>query len=62
MLCLGRSFKLSIKEKAGLDEQTNIAKSLIPSTFEEETSFLDEDGMSKLKDHYMAYYGKVNSF
>ena len=59
VLCLGRSFKLLIKEKAGLDEQTDIAKSLIPSTFEEETSFLDEDGMSKLKDHYMAYYRQM---
>jgi hypothetical protein len=47
---LGWSFKLLIKEKAGLDEQTNLAKSLIPSTFEEDTSFLDEDGMSKIKE------------
>jgi hypothetical protein len=27
VLCLGRSFKLSIKENAGLDEQTDIVKS-----------------------------------
>jgi hypothetical protein len=59
VLCLGRSFKLLIKEKAGLDEQTDVAKSLIPSTLEEETSFLDEDGMSKLKEHYMAYYWQM---
>jgi hypothetical protein len=59
VLCLGRSFKLLIKEKAGLDEQADIAKSLIPSSFEEETSFLDEDGMSKLKEHYMAYYRQM---
>jgi hypothetical protein len=60
VLCfLGRSFKLLIKEKAGLDEQTGVVKSLIPSTFEEETSFLDEDGMSKLKEHYMAYYWQM---
>jgi hypothetical protein len=59
VLCLGRSFKLIIKEKAGLDEQTDIAKSLIPSTFEEETSFLDEEGMSKLKEYYMASYWKM---
>jgi hypothetical protein len=58
-LCLGRSFKLLIKEKAGLDEQTDIAKSLIPSTFEEETSFLDKDGMSKLKKYYMSSYWKM---
>jgi hypothetical protein len=38
VLCLGRSFKLLIKEKAGLDEQTDVAKSLIPFTFEEESS------------------------
>jgi hypothetical protein len=59
LLCLGRSFKLLIQEKAGLDEQTDIAKSLIPSTFEEETSFLDEDGMSKLKEYYMAHYRQM---
>ena len=59
VLCLGRSFKLLIKEKAGRDEQTDVAKSLIPSTFEEETSFLDEDGMSKLKEYYMASYWKM---
>jgi hypothetical protein len=59
VLCLGRSFKLLIKENAGLDEQTDVAKSLIPSTFEEETSFLDEDGMSTLKEYYMANYWKM---
>jgi hypothetical protein len=59
VLCLGRSFKLLIKEKAGLDEQTDIAKSLIQSTFEEETSLLDKDGMSKLKEYYMARYWKM---
>ena len=59
VLCLGWSFKFLIKEKAGLDELTDEAKSLIPSTFEEETSFLDEDGMSKLKEYYMANYWKM---
>jgi hypothetical protein len=59
VLCLGRSLKLLIKGKAGLVEQIDIEKSLIPSTFEEETSFLDEDGMSKLKEHYMASYWKM---
>jgi hypothetical protein len=59
VLCMRRSFKLLVKEKAGLDEQTDVAKSLIPSTFEEETSFLDEDGMSTLKEYYMASYWKM---
>jgi hypothetical protein len=59
VLCLGRSFKLLIKEKAGLNEQTGVVKSLIPSTFEEETSFLHEDGMSKLNEHDMAYYWQM---
>jgi hypothetical protein len=59
VLCLGRSFNLLIKENAGLDEQTDVAKCLIPSTFEEENSFLDEDGMSKLKEYYMANYWKM---
>jgi hypothetical protein len=58
VLCLGQSFALLIKEKAGLDEQTDIAKSLIPFIFEEETSFFDEDGMSKLKEFYMSSYWK----
>jgi hypothetical protein len=48
-----------MKEKAGLDEQTDVAKSLIPFTFEEEISFLDEDGMSKLEEYYMASYWKI---
>jgi hypothetical protein len=61
VLYLGRSFELLIKEKAGLDEQTDVAKSLIPSTFEDETSFLDEDGMSKLKEYYMASYWKMRN-
>jgi hypothetical protein len=60
LLCLGRSFKLLIKEKAGLDEQTGVAKSLIPSTFEKETRFLDEDGMSNLKEYYIAYYRQMS--
>jgi hypothetical protein len=52
--CLGRCFKLLIKEKAGLYEQKDVAKSLISSIFEEETSFLNADGTFKLKEHYMA--------
>jgi hypothetical protein len=59
VLCMGRSFKLLIKENVGLDEQTYVAKSLIPAIFEGETSFLDEDGMSKLKEYYMANYWKM---
>jgi hypothetical protein len=59
LLRLGRSFKLLTKENAGLDELIDVAKSLIPSTFEKETSFLDEDGMSKLKEYYMANYWKM---
>ena len=59
VICLGCSFKLLIKENAGLDELTDVAKSLIPSIFEEETSFLDEDGMSRLKEHYMASYWRM---
>jgi hypothetical protein len=59
VLCLGRSFMLLVKGKAGLDEQTALAMSLILSTFEEETMFLDEDGMSKLKDYYMTFYWKM---
>jgi hypothetical protein len=42
-----------------LDERIDVAKSLIPSTFEEETSFLDADSMTKLKEHYMACYWQI---
>jgi hypothetical protein len=54
---LGGSFKLLIKENAGRDE--DVAKSLIPSTFEEETSFLDEDRMSKQEVYYIVNYWKM---
>jgi hypothetical protein len=56
---LGKVFKLFIKEKSTLDEHIDVAKSLIPSTFEEETKPLDEDGMSKLMDYYMTFYWRM---
>jgi hypothetical protein len=44
-----------------MDEQTDVAKCLNPSIFEEETSFLDEDGMNMLKEYYTASYWKMRN-
>jgi hypothetical protein len=49
-------FQICNKEKTGLEEQADVVKSVITSSFEEATSFLDADGMSKLKEHYLVCY------
>jgi len=59
VLCLGKCFKMLIKEKSGLDEYTDVTEKLIPSTFEEETNLLNADGISTLKGHYMTYYWQI---
>jgi hypothetical protein len=38
-------FQLSIEEKYGLDDPIEVPDKLMPSTFEEETNFLDSDIM-----------------
>ena len=58
-LCLGKCFKIQIKEKYGLDEHTDVTEKLIPSTFEEETNLLNEDGILNLKGHYMTHYWQI---
>jgi hypothetical protein len=37
-ICLGKCFKMIIKEKYRLDNDADVAEQLIPSTFEEETN------------------------
>jgi hypothetical protein len=60
VLCLGKCFQISIREKFGLKEDVGIAEQQIPTTFNEETDFLGEDNMSSLKRHYMSCYWKVH--
>ena len=59
VICLGKCFKILIKEKSGLDEHANVTEKLIPSTFEEETNLLNTDGISILKNHYMTHYWHI---
>ena len=55
VLCLGKCFKLLIKEKYDL-ENDKVPEELIPSTFSEEDAFLDPNNMVILKRHYIKYY------
>jgi hypothetical protein len=59
VLCLGKCFKILIKEKSGLDEHENVTEKLIQSTFEEETNLLNADGISILKGHHMTHYWQI---
>jgi hypothetical protein len=56
ILCLGKCFKLVLKEIHGLGEHDNIPMKLIPSTFSEENTFLDADNLLILKRHYLKCY------
>ena len=49
VLCLGKCFQILIKEKSGLNQDQVLQEQLIPSTFQEETDFLDEGSMLLLK-------------
>jgi hypothetical protein len=42
VLCLGKSFLNLIKENHGLNEDDLIAEHMIPTTFNEETEFLND--------------------
>jgi hypothetical protein len=55
ILCLGKYFKLVLKEIHGLGEHDDIPIKLIPSTFSEENTFLDAGNLLILKHHYMSY-------
>jgi hypothetical protein len=59
VLCLGKSFQISIREKYGLKENNDVTDQLIPSTFNEETDFLSGNNMDVLKRHYMKCYWEV---
>ena len=56
VLCLGKCFQIFIKEKSGLNQDQVLQELLIPSTFQEETYFLDEGSMLLLKNHYVGCY------
>jgi hypothetical protein len=53
ILCLGKCFKLVLKEIHGLGENADIPGQLFPSTSSEENTILDADNMLILKLHYM---------
>jgi hypothetical protein len=42
LLCLGKGFQISIREKYGLKENDDVTDQFIPSTFNVETDFLAE--------------------
>ena len=50
---------LLIKEKFELDENFGVQDTLIPTTFEEETNFLDSETMLRSKRHYMTHYWQL---
>jgi hypothetical protein len=60
VLCLGKHFQISVREKCGLKEDDDIAEQQIPTAFNEETDFLSEDNMNILKLHYMPCYWKAH--
>jgi hypothetical protein len=48
-----------IKENNGLLEDYVIAEHMFPTTFNEETEFLSDHNLKRLKSHYMTFYWKV---
>jgi hypothetical protein len=48
VVCLGKCFKTLIQDKFGLDADVDVAEQIIPSTFEEETNFLNTDNIETL--------------
>jgi hypothetical protein len=58
VLCLGKSFLNLIKENYGLHEDDVIAEHMIPTTFNEETEFLNYSSLNSLKRHYMTFIGR----
>ena len=58
-LCLGKCFQVSIKEKSGLNQDGDLPEQLTPSTFKEETDFIDEENMLILKHHFMTCYWQL---
>jgi hypothetical protein len=58
VLHLGKSFLSLIIDKNGLHEDDVIAEHMIPTTFNEETEFLNDSKLNSLK-HCMRFYWKV---
>jgi hypothetical protein len=59
VICLGKCFKMLIKELNQLGDDADVAEQLIPSTFEEETNLLSTDNIETLRMHYMARYWQI---
>jgi hypothetical protein len=51
VICLGKCFKMLIKEVNQLGDDADVAEQLIPSTFEEETNLLGTENIETLRIH-----------
>ena len=59
VLCLGKCFQLSIKEKSDLSKDEGLPSHLIPTTFKEETSIFEDEGILMLKQVYFSSYWQL---
>jgi hypothetical protein len=59
VICLGKCFKMLIQEINELDDDADVTKQLIPSTFEEETNLLNTENIETLRIHYMAHSWQI---
>jgi hypothetical protein len=59
VICLGKCFKMLIKEKSGSDDDADVTEQFIPSTFEEEINFPSPENIETLRIHYMARYWQI---
>jgi hypothetical protein len=51
VLCLGECFKTLSKEKSSLHDDADVTERVIPSTFDEETNFLNTEIIETLRIH-----------
>ena len=61
VLCLGKCFQLLIKERSGLSNDEELPIHLIPTTFKEETSILEDEGILILKQVYFSSYWQLRT-
>ena len=59
VLCLGKCFQLLIKERSGLSKDEELPSHLIPTTFKEETSILEDEGILLLRQVYFSSYWQL---
>jgi hypothetical protein len=56
---LSKFFFNLIKENHGLHEDDDIPEHMTPITCNEDTEFLSDSNMNRMKRHYMTFYWKV---